>query len=416
MPEDDARALHDAYRRDYGVTDIDYKEVRDDLAAAGVLRVEGGEISFRQPYTYCYFVAWDLAQRIHANDESARKEVRRLCQDLYHEDTANVLVFLAHLTTSHVVVEEMTTRAAELFADAPETDLVKDVGAINGLYDKVQALILPHGDPQQHQLALKEHQDDRRAELASKAKPNREVRLRPPEDDRAARDKTFAKVMEIVTAMRTIEILGQVLRNEATVRKVSAMLEITGQVFRLGRRLLGFIFSLPSEQNLEKMICNLEEHYRHRMPKAKADVLVNEVSRHLFNVYTFAAFGVVKHVAAAVGERNLREVFRQLVAADPNLANRVYKLAIDLESLSSLPLQDVEALNNELTGAKRAKGHKTTSYNNLAHTLVRALVVDYLYLNHVPRAQAQALCQKLHIEVPAAVNDMTIKRLPPPGR
>jgi hypothetical protein len=413
LPDADARALHESYRREYGVTDIDYKEVRDDLVAAGVLRVEGNDLSFRQPYTYCYFVAWELAQRIHANDDSARREVRRLCQDLYHEDTANVLVFLAHLTTSQVVLEEMTARAAELFADAPATDFVSDVGSINSMYDKVQALILPRGDPQQNQLALKDHQDERRAELESKAKPNREVCLRRSPEDRANCDRTFAKVMEIVTAMRTIEILGQVLRNEATARKVSAMLEITGHIFHLGRRLLGFIFSLPGDHLLDKMICNLEEHYRHRMPKAKVDDLISEVSRHLFNMYTFAAFGVVKHIAAAVGERNLREVFRQLVEADPNLANRVYKLAIDLETLPTLPLRDVETLNDELTGTKRAKGRKKVAYNNLAHTLVRSLVVDYLYLNHVPRGQAQALCQKLNIEVPAAMNDVTIKRLPP---
>ena len=37
-----AREVHEAYSRDYGVQDLDYKAVRDDMVTAGVLRYEGG--------------------------------------------------------------------------------------------------------------------------------------------------------------------------------------------------------------------------------------------------------------------------------------------------------------------------------------------------------------------------------------
>lgn len=138
LSDSEARQVHERYLRDYGVADLDYKEIRDDLDLAGVLRVEGGEVLFRQSYTYCYFVAWHLTQRIHAGDTAARAEVRELCNDLGHEDAANVLVFLAHLTTSHVVVEEMMAKAKALFSESFETDFVRDVGPINNIYTAVQ--------------------------------------------------------------------------------------------------------------------------------------------------------------------------------------------------------------------------------------------------------------------------------------
>ncbi len=384
------------------------------MASAGVLRVELDEVSFRQAYTYCYFVAWHLAQRLHANDVAAREEVRALCKDLYDEDTANVLVFLAHLTTSPVVLEEMTGRAAELFADSKETDFVTDVQPINNLYQKVQALILPHGDPRQHKIALQDHEDQRKAERDGQQRPRREVRLRRTPEERARREREIGKIMEIVTATRTIEILGQVLRNAATGRKAGAMLEITKQVFNVGRRLLGYLFSIGGAQ-LETTIAGLEEHYRHRMPKANVEDLVGEVSTHLFNLYTFVAFAIVKHVALAVGDRNLREVFRQLVEADPNLANRIYKLGIDLETAPKPPITDMESLNDELSGKSKRKGVPRT-YNNIAHTVVRALVVEYMYLNHVPREKQQEICQKMRIETPARAADHNTKRLPPPKK
>jgi hypothetical protein len=412
---DEARKVHERYRNDYGVTDLDYKEICNDLATAGVLRVGGGEVSFRQAYTYCYFVAWHLAQRLHANDAAAREEVKGLCKDLYHEDTANVLVFLAHLTTSHVVLEEMTNRAAELFADSKESDFITDVEPINNLYKKAQALILPHGDPQLNKIAIQNDHDEKKAERDSKNLPGREIRLRQSPEEREASNQKVGKVMEMVTATRTIEILGQVLRNAAIGRKVPAMLEITKQVFSLGRRQLNFLFTLAGGKSLETMITSLEEHYRQRMPRAKAEEVVNEVSRHLFNLYAFVGFALVKQVAVAVGDKNLREVFRRLVEGDPNLANRIYKLGIDLETSSRLPTQDVETLNDELSGKSKRPGNKPT-FNNLAHMVVRALVVDYLYLNHVPRKQVQELCQKLNIQVPGLVHDQTAKRLPPPKK
>jgi hypothetical protein len=139
------------------------------------------------------------------------------------------------------------------------------------------------------------------------------------------------------------------------------------------------------------------------------------------------------------------------VGDDPNLANQIYKFAIDLETNPKFPEQELDSLNDKVDGrSKKAekkqekkkqekqRRRKTTNgaakaaeeiavkpvevakapeepavYNNIAHTVIRALVVDYLHLNRVPRPQAQALCQRLNIKVPADVVDPTMKRLPP---
>ena len=409
----DARAVHDFYCKEYGVRNLDYKEMRDDLDAAGVLRVEGDEISFREAYTYCYFVAWHLAQRIHAGDTAAVDEVRRLCEDLYHEDTANVLVFLAHLTTSRLVLQEMTARSGHLFETWKETDFASDVEQINRLYNKDQPLILPAGDPHKNRLVFADQQDEHLAARDCRIQPKREVSLRPQRDDPQRQDVAYRSVMELSAATRTIEILGQVLRNEATGRKLPEMVEITEQIFKLGRRMLGFLFNAAGDR-LPTLLQRYQEHFRHRMPDAKDDDVASEASRHLFNLYLFGAFAIVKHVAIAVGEPNLSEVFRQIMQNDSSLPNRIYKLAIDLETMAGrIPLRDAEDLSQELSGKfkSRSAGGKK-GHNNLANTLVRALVVDYLFLNYVPRQQVQALCEKMNIDLPAGTYDPAKKRFP----
>lgn len=407
----DTRGVHDRYREEYGVTDLDFKEIRDDLAAAGVLRVDADEISFRETYTYCYFVAWHLAQRVNAGDAGARDEVGKLCDDLYHEDTSNVLVFLAH-QSPRIVLDEMTARASRLFPNAKETDFTTDVDHLNVLYEKAQSLKLRGGDPHKNRLALVDQQDDHRAEREAKAQPKRDVTLRPVPDDRARHDAAYQGMMELITALRTIEILGQVLRNEATARKVPEMLDITDQVFRLGRRVLNYLFTANVDR-MPALIARFQEHYRNRMPDAKPDDIATEANRHVFNLYLFGAFAIVKHVALAVGEPNLSEVFRQVMKKDGSLPNRIYKLAIDLETLAGkVSLRDAEELNDELAAKKKSSTGDKKVHNNLALTLVRALVVDYLFLNYVPYKQVQALCQKMDIELPAAATDASSKRLP----
>ncbi len=415
LTDAESRLFHERHRKDYGISQ-DYKEVRDDMVAAGVLRVEGGLVSFRQPYTYCYFVAWHLAQRLHGEDAGAIGDVRQLCGDLYHEDAANVLVFLAHLTTSPAVLSEMTAQASRLFSECAETDFVCDTAAINSLCGKGHALVLPPGAPSDNLAAMRDRMDGQRAEHEASTPPRREIVLRSERGGSLMKPGSEQqRSIEIVTAMRAIEILGQVLRNEATARKVDALVDITDQVFRLGRRLLGFIFAIASER-LDRTITVLEGHYRQRMPEAEPGELTGEASRHLFNMYAFATFAVVKHTALAVSEKNLAEVFRRLVEKDANLANRIYKVAIDLEGGGGqIPLQDLEALSDELSGrAKTQGGGGRRSRNNIARTLVCALAIDHLHLNYVPHSQVQQLCAKLQINLPVSTNNLATKRLPPP--
>ena len=324
-------------------------------------------------------------------------------------------MFLAHLTTSPVALEEMLARASELFAGSKEADFVTDVDQINALCGKSHQLVLPPGDPRENRERLREVRDEETADRESGLAPKRDVTLKPTGGSQT-QSAGARQALEIVTAFRAIEILGQVLRNEATARKVESLMEITDRVFRLGRRIIGYLLTTASDQ-MDALTSAFEKHYRDRMPKAKDNDVKDEANSHVFSMYTFAAFAVVKTVAVAVGDRNLREVFRRLVQADENLANRIYHMAINFElSSGQLPLKEAEALNDEIVGRAKGKGRGRRKFNNFARTVVNALVIDYLYLNHVPQRQIQALCDKLDIDIPTSSADPAPKRLPPNKR
>lgn len=407
----EARAFHEEHKKTFGPRRLEYSKIVEDLEGAGVLRNTAGEISFRQSYTFCYFVAWHLAQRINENDPSATKDVERLCTDLYHEDTANVLVFLAHLTSSRVVLDAMKGRAAGLFKDIRETDLDKDVEFLNDLHPRVEELVLKDGSPEEHKKLLEDQQDEARAATEGAVERKGSMVLHPNDVNNKPPSHMERKIMEITATMRTIEILGQVLRNEATGRKIPEMVAIADEIFRVGRRLMGFLFTNVAD-NLKPLVGSLTSVYRSQMPEAPQGDVAKEVSRYVFNLNLFVAFAVVQHVATAVGEPNLEDVFAKIMEGDPSLPNELYKLAIDLEiAEEQLPTTEISELFNRLKQGKKVPNRDLPYRNYFAQTLVRHLVVDHLLLNHVPYQQRQTACKAIGIDEPGKTLDPTQKKL-----
>jgi hypothetical protein len=205
--------------------------------------------------------------------------------------------------------------------------------------------------------------------------------------------------MVMTSAQRTIEILGQVLRNAATAKKIDDKLEIATVVFDLGRRILSTFYNVSGER-VEELIARFEMRFRERFPNAEDDEIEQHVQHHIFNLHWFLSFAVFKHVASAVGDQDLDETFDRLLQQDQSIPNRMYKLAITLDRpLQNLPVKDAESLHNELRT------------NDLGQLLVRSLVVDHLYLYRVSAQERQRICEKVNIPVPTGALDPHRKKL-----
>ena len=80
--------FHQFHLEKYGIP-IDFTEMMKDLDAVGLLRVSESQVSFRDKYSYWFFVSWYLSTHIH--DDANLGVIERLCSELYHEDSANIL-------------------------------------------------------------------------------------------------------------------------------------------------------------------------------------------------------------------------------------------------------------------------------------------------------------------------------------
>ena len=109
----EVKRYHQFHFEKYGIQ-IDFVEMMKDLDAVGILRVSESRVSFRDKYSYWFFVSWYLS--IHIHDDANLDVIERLCSELHHEDSANILVFLSHFSNHPAVIKTILATAKSLFA------------------------------------------------------------------------------------------------------------------------------------------------------------------------------------------------------------------------------------------------------------------------------------------------------------
>lgn len=398
LPPELASEFHTKYCAELGLP-VDQERLHSDLSDSAILLASTRGVSFLHKYTFCFFVAWGLAQRMNNGQSEAIEHVRELSQNLYQQDAADVVVFLAHLTTNRTLLDEMTAFAAGLFANFQPTDLESGVSPINQLSKTVRSLVLPDGDPDENRRKLREVADDHAATSPPASIRGSSAEPRPKAPTPQEKAANFAAAMQVASALRSIEILGQVLRNGATVRKLDEKCDIARAVFQLAKRLLGFMYG-AAPQSLPGLIDRLERQYRERFPEAEDHDVVDKVSEHIYNLYWFSTYAVMKHVASAVGDANLSATLQKVLRTDDTIADRLFEVAIQLDRpLSTLPFDGIEALESR------------SQRNHLARSVLRSLVAEHLFLYRVPEPQKQRLCDALDIKRTPRMFDPKEKKL-----
>ena len=421
LTETETREFHTEHCERYELP-FDYEHIRDDFIDTRILRLDGDEIAFRSRWVYCFFVAWWLNRNM--RQEKSKRTVGELTARLHHETSANILVFLAHLSEDPLVIGRMREAAAALFADSPEATMDEDIGALNEL-DGVDGFFrLPASSPDVNRRIVQDARDERVAKETRRSQDGRQVDPLP-DSNGGTREAMHDKLTELRAALKTIRILGQVLRNGASSIEGAEKLAIMKEVFGVGRRVLGMMYSY--QQELRGIIRYLRHRlFRilieiHRADKVgRQDADANDAiglsrtelrsfwkeARDLANRYWFdlnwmATFAMVKRMGIAVGLPLLDGTLAKLVAQEKVLPNGLGQLVVRLNRRSrSIPADDMVRLHKALMKAD----------NRLARVVLEAMSWERMLLFETDHAQVQQICQQMDIQVPVKSLDASRKK------
>ncbi len=370
---------------------LDFEQILDGFCDASVLCIDDNTVSFRYSYMYYYFVGRYFRDHIHK--KAIRNHISLMSKRLHHTESANILLFLCYLSKDPFILSSILEASSDFFSSYPDCDLVKDTEWVQDLMTSVPQFVLDSSHP-----------EERRRKLLA-LKDELEVVPVDQEEDKAMLDEPVGldgdlqEHLQINVAFKTIQILGQVLRNFPGSLKRGQKLELAKESYSLGLRMLKFMFD-AIEAHKEHVVEYLVEFLRSRYPKWSNDRLVAHVENFIFHLMEGLAFVVVKQVSDSVGLEALVVTFKELLEEDYMLSNRFIDLSVQLDCYGGFPEREVLKLA------------KDTRKNPFSAHLLRHLVWHYFYIYPSGYRLRQSICAKLGIKLlPATIYDKRVKRL-----
>lgn len=394
LDESQAKEFHEAHTQKYDIS-VNFEAIMKDLDSVGLIRRDEGEIYFRTKYSFCFFVAWYFSQHLH--HQETRTELGKICQEIHNADIANIVVFLAHLSSDPIVLEMVKRAADGSFGATTPALLTNDLGPI-ATYSHAEFLKLVEIPPEEHREEIAHVRDERLARREVKELDGRSIQLadsaETAETEKSDNVRTFKAVLsEVRTCIKSIQILGQILRNGAGAIPGGMKQEIVSSVFLAARRLLGHLFErLPSE--IPTWAAQLATRYRDEMPIRSEESshqyeqeIATKVGRHIYQTAWYTTYSVIMHVADSCGLEILDNTFRKVVESDVNTPNQLFQMAIKLDRSGKLPKEEAIAFYRQL------------SDQTFCRSILKGLVIRHLQMYKVKPELKQSIAQRMDIDI-----------------
>lgn len=359
--------------RERKLVDLHFSDTVNALHKSGVVVRTEGEIRFKYAYIEYYFVAFALCDTL--ADEATRAAIRELAETLHEERSANILLFLVHLTKDDFIIDLLLTRAREVFADIEACKLdIRD-----------SPVLRPVGKDEQEAFEDGDARAKRREALArldisqqsAGADPVSSV-LEPSLGE--AYDASHAYVQRVAVAFKTMQILGQVGVNFPGTMEGETKMQIVQESVSLGLRALGSLFGLMNEhaQGLVELSIS---RIRAEHPLLNEEQVIERARRNTAALPLMVAFGVIRRIAHSVGSPHLGPVYVRLMPETESAAMRLVHAVLQLDQSDNFPEEFVAELCAQL------------QKNPLALAVLASAVVQHMHVFEVRFDRKQRMCQ-----------------------
>ncbi len=375
----DLKAFHVAYTEKYKLnTDLD--DNMDLLLKASILRKYGSEYEFKYKYVYYYFVAKYLTDKlIQADDDLFQIEeiIKNMCNTLYNEENANIVMFLSHLSKHKLILNSVLENARDIFNKISITKLEQDVEPLNSLITAIPKFVL------ENRGILEERK--KRSELEDQAAEEHAATIVDSTEETSDDFKEeFDLVANINWALKTLEIMGKILKNYYGSITAVKRVEITQEIYYLSLRSLNIFLTnfIENKESLVKLLQNSLQDSE----KFSDEKLEHSAGRLLFNIITSITEFFISKVSDSSGSSKIIETYEEVLNNNLYLSVKLIDISIKLNHGHNIPFKDIEEMLPEI---------KT---NYLAGTLLSKIVIDYIYMFPVEYKDRQRISALLKLD------------------
>lgn len=367
LSSDSIHALHEELTAK--LVTIDLPVLMRELTDARIILSDGRGFGFRYPYLYYFFLAlWISKQEVTERVQS----IDRLVEFVHTEQSANVLIFLAHLERQQEVLSALLPVAETLYKGVPEGTLA-DFSKLSLRFrtaEEKQVLLV--GRPDQVSDHINAERDGSERALLKR-------------DDEAAKAQ-LEEVLKFNTATKSIQVLGQVLRSRASGISRDEKLRIARASMGLTRRMMSVVYGVIYDC-ADVFVLYASDAFENAFKVDKQDAI--EIANSFIGLLV-VGFGQVAigKVADALASPELPLLIKELEAENPDQDSRLMFLMARLIGDSEYPSQAVVDLNDELRPA-----------NILARSVLSWAVARRFHMDPPEHSIRDQACASLGIEM-----------------
>ncbi len=367
--EQEFRKIHGEYER-CQYLNVSFAEIEGLLRRALILDFDTARkvYQFKYAYVFYYFVANHLKETI--ADKESQDQIRTLAADLFEEDNANILLFLAHLSKDPFIIDQMLENAAKVFSEFPRASLKAGEVPFESLTEAVDEIVFIERQPQEARKAILQRLDS-----IEEAKQEREAL-----DESLAETNAYLK--RISVAFKTQQILGQILKNFPGTIQGEMKKRLADECYGIGLRTLESLLASVRART-EEFVKEMVDTLRADDPFLDNEELSKKARESVFGLTHMACFGIIKRISGAVGSPHLGQIYALLENEGESPALSLITMALSLDQFGILDEEKLAVVNRELDS------------NPLARNILWSLVATHMNLFDVAVAQKQRLCAKL---------------------
>lgn len=320
--------------------------------------------SFQYPYLYYFFVAKYLAE--HIEDSEIKKEIKEIMNNLHVNENAYIAIFIAHHSRNISILEGLKANAVCLFNKCKPATLTKDeVEFFDEQSDIIVKAVLPPANetPEKERVNRLKNQD--------KLEQSQED-IEQKEDT----DKEDYLETELRRAIKTVEVMGRIIKNRAGSLEKTKLEEIFKEAMYVHLRILSFFFEVIKSEDEQKAIIDfISERLRKIIEEKKkkpSEEKLRKISRTIFwNLNFFFLCGIIYKIVHSLGSDKLTKIIETVCDKVDTPASLLVKHGILMWCNKNLRVDELAEMFNK------------EDFSEIAKRAIRAMVVDHCSLHRI---------------------------------
>lgn len=337
--------FHQEYEDKYDIT-INYREIIPLLVETSLLEESLEGIKFRYEYIYYYYVAKSLSSRLY--DINVQNTISKLIDGIHIDTNANTLLFLTHITNDQFIVTQMIQAASKVF---PTINPIYNFQGISSLdskeLDEIRENLYKDEDIRLNRRRRNEYLDEVSNDKEGANGADEDIMHAHTEEEQniALTESQMSYMLRIGVAMKTLQILGQLLRNHVGTMERDVKSLLVKECVGIGLRTLNSLIQ-SLEPHKESLVRELAIVFKEENPELTSHAAANQAINSLFQIVHNNTFSTIKRISNAIGSPRLTPTYDRLFLDSASPIERLIHAALYFDNTATFPLNVLEGTYN----------------------------------------------------------------------